>query len=120
MLLQSKGYQTLRFTQTQRNNALHLMDQAFLQMMSISPAHPATLQAAMVLQDIPESKYNIRLPRAMQAGYNHALERLEDPTAAIQHLLFCMYFELQVQLQNLMSVGTPCVKPGISQQMRLR
>ena len=83
-----------------RGMAAGRIDVVFDVMQQLEPKHPITLQALMMLQDCPESRHrdDYHPESLMQLGYHHALENLLDPAACIQHLLFCMYWELQVRL----------------------
>lgn len=83
-----------------RGMAAGRIDAVFDVMQQLEPKHPVTLQALMMLQDCPESRHQDQFhpETLMQLGYHHALDDLFDPAACIQHLLFCMYWELQVRL----------------------
>lgn len=55
----------------------------------------------MLLQDLPgTSPQPISDPAdIMQTGYYYAMDKLAEPAIAIQHLLICVYHELQVYAQ---------------------
>ena len=101
LLLQEWHTPPLRFTSSLHDTAVSQIGFVLGQMKILRPDHPATLQAAMLLQDPPgTSPKSISDPAAiMQTGYYYAMETLTEPATAIQHLLICMYHELQVYAQ---------------------
>lgn len=113
MFLQKRGSPPSTISKDERKHAVEKIDRAFETMLHVKPQHPLTLQAAMLLQDLPQSRHLNRCkPDIMlYTGYLNAMSQLEDPAAAMQHILFCMYWELQVTPQQ-------CSKPCVQQIWR--